>query len=305
MLFRRKPLLHLIYEDEAQIHQNCFVSQLFETLKNRFRISLVSRKKLVDGISPYQAGDLVFCLLKQRNWHKLTPFLARAVEHSGVFIYDQDPWEAYFSQASSPGAYRKLANFVNVRSFLVTSGWWAQHIAKRDKLPVKFVRMGMLPRLCNVGPAYEQRPIEIGFQGTLHPSRSAFFERMRRNGISVQFRESQPYADFLRSIQDFRIFLHSEALPDGTPVNGIWIKDIEASARGLFSIRNEDEDVESYALSEIPTIFTFRNENEIPTILDRISDMSASERNSRIFHAVNRIRDRDDWNTVVEAIHTD
>lgn len=302
MYFIRKPVLNLIYEDNSQILENCFVSQLYKTLKRRFRIRKIPVARLVDGIPPFNSDDLVLSLLRQRNWQRMIPFLAKATEKSGAFYYDQDPWEAYFSQASSPGAYTQLVETCHVRAFLVTSRWWADYITKKDGLHVKFVRMGILPDFCSRGAAYESRPIEVGFQGTLHANRAAFFERMRAVGVDTAFRGSVPYRKFLRSIQDFRIFLHHELLPDGSPFNGLWIKEVEVASRGLFAIRNWDGDVASYALDELPTVFTFDDETEVPVIVDRIRSMPESERNSRIAHAVDRIRLRNDWNTVADAM---
>lgn len=302
MIFQRKPVLHLIFEDDSQILENCFVAQLYKSLKQHFRIMKIPMARLVDGIAPFQAGDLVLSLLKQRNWKRMIPFLAKVTEKSGAFYYDQDPWEAYFSQASTPGAYTLLAETANVRSFLVTSRWWTEHIAARDKLPIKFVRMGILPTLCSYGPPYESRSIEVGFQGTLHANRAAFFDRMQAIGIETAFRSSVPYKKFLRSIQDFRIFLHHELLPDGSPFNGIWIKEVEVASRGLFAIRNRDEDVSAYGLEELPTVFTFGEESEVPEIVDRIRAMPDSERNTRIAHSVDRIRERDDWASVAAAL---
>lgn len=302
MFFKRKPVLHLIFEDDSQILENCFVAQLYRSLKQDFRIKKVPMARLVDGIAPFEPGDLVLSLLKQRNWKRMIPFLAKATEKSGAFYYDQDPWEAYFSQASTPGAYTLLAETANVRSFLVTSQWWADHISATDGLPVKFVRMGILPALCSRGPAYERRPIEIGFQGTLHANRAAFFDRMRAIGIETVFRPSVPYRRFLKSVQDIRIFLHHELLPDGSPFNGIWIKEVEVASRGTFAIRNRDDDASAYDLEELPTVFTFGEEAEVPGIIEQIRSMNASERNSRIAHSVDRIRQRNDWASVSNAL---
>lgn len=254
------------------------------------------------GVEPFPAGSLVLSVLKQRSWDQYIPFLAKVTEKSGAFYYDQDPWEAYYSGASSPGVYRKLASMVPVRSFLVTSRWWANYIAKTDNLPTKFVRMGMLPKLCNRGPIYEKRPVEIGFQGSLHDQRTEFFQRMTKLGIDTQFLPSVPYKKFLKSVQDIRIFLHRSVLPDGSPFNGLWAKEIEVAARGTFAIRNWDEDADAYGIDEIPTVFPFEDESDVPDIIEKIRSMSAQDRNSRIDFAVSKIKERDDWQTVADAI---
>lgn len=302
MFFQRKAPLHLVYEDESQIKENCFISQLYRTLRSRFRIIRIPRLKLLDGVTPCEPGDLVLSLLKQRTWERTIPFLAKVTEKSGAFFYDQDPWEAYYSQASSPGIYAKLARSTNVRAFLITSKWWRDHITKTDGLPIQFVRMGMLPSMCDAGPPFAKRPIEIGFQGTLHRNREQFFDRMNGLGVDVTFRPSVPYRKFLTTVQNIQIFLHHEALPDGSPINGIWIKEVESAARGLFSIRNFDSDYDAYNMRDIPTVYTFRQEAEVPGIIDTIRSLPENRRNDMIRESVNEIKRRNDWNSVADAL---
>ena len=302
MFVSRKAPLHLIYEDESQIKENCFVSQLYRTLRSRFRIIKIPRAKLLDGIPPFKSGDLALSLLKQRTWERTIPFLAKVTERCSMFYYDQDPWEAYYSQASSPGIYAKLARATNVRSFLVTSKWWRDYIAETDGLPIKFVRMGMLQNMCDAGPRFEKRPIEIGFQGTLHRNRKRFFDRMSGLGIDVTFRPSVPYRKFLTAVQDIQIFLHHEALPDGSPMNGIWIKEVESAARGLFSIRNFDPDYDAYDMQDILTVYAFRQETEVPDIIETIRSLPENQRNEMIRESVSEIKRRNDWNSVADAL---
>lgn len=304
----RKIPLHFLYEDSSQIHQNCFVAQLTETLTRHFDVRATSRQALLEGsyAEPVK-GELALTVLKQRTWKRLIPFLAKYSEKSGLYFYDQDPWEAYHDEASSPGVYPLVASLVNVRTFLVTSGWWADYIAGTDRLPAKFVRMGILPRLCDRGKPYAARPYEVGFQGTVHGHRKAFFDRMRARGLQVACLEKQPFEKFLGTVQDIGVFLCDDSQSftfDGisNSFHGLWGTCLTVAARGCFVVRNYDLGMAHYGMGELPTVFAFRTEEEVPDIIEKIRSMSESERNQRISTAVSRIRERHDWMTVVRAL---
>jgi len=300
--------LYLLCHDRDQITRGVFIAQLYETLTHEFRVEAVTVGELTAGVRERPGpSDLVLSVLKQRIWRRLTPFLAHYIADSGIFLYDQDPWEAYHDTASSPGVYRHLAAMIPVRSYLVTSGWWAEYIAERDRLPVKFVRMGILPRLCDFGKPYAARPYEVGFQGTVHGHRKAFFDRMRTRGLQVACLERQPFEKFLETVQDIGVFLYddSDAINlDGIPtsVHGLWGKCLTVAARGCFVVRNYDLSMAHFGIDELPTVFAFRTEEDVPEIIEKIRSMPEKERNQRIHTAVSRIKDRNDWMTVVRAL---
>jgi hypothetical protein len=307
IFFGRKPRLVILHEGRKQISQNCFIAQLYKVLKRNFSVRAIPASRLgrLDG-SEFGPGDKVLCLLKQRGWERALPALQRVAARADLYMYDQDPWEAYHDHASSPGIYSKLAASVRIRAFLVTSGWWADYIAKTDRLPVRFVRMSLLPEWCNAGPDYLDRPHEVGFQGTVHAHRRQFFDRIKELGHDVALLPSVPYRKFLKTVQSIRIFLHDEradvCVNGRVSLNGIWVKEVEVAARGCFAIRNIDDDFGAYGFDEIPTVFAFRNEADVPGIVERIRAMQSSERQERIVQAVDAIRKRNDWMTIVHAI---
>jgi hypothetical protein len=301
-----KKKLFLLHEGTPQIRDNSFITQLYEVLDSTFDVCPISRRRLLIGRKRFKTDDLVLSVLKLRSWQKLIPCLARAVEKSGIHFYDQDPWDAYHDYASAPGAYKEVASSMNVKSFLVTSLWWANYIKDTDNLPVKFVRMGILPRLCDVGLAYEKRPIEVGFQGTLHKHRKDFYDRMDQLGVKTEFVPSVPYGEFLKTIQNIQIYLHDERRH--VPMNGlecghwIWVKEVEAAARGCFSIRNYDEEANAYGIDELPTILPFKDEAEVPSIIEYIRSLSLAEKNERMRTSVEAVKTRNDWMTVINAL---
>lgn len=297
--------MHVLYHDRAQINENCFVAQLYEVLRDRFRIAATSLAELRDGDYAQPEGPAL-SLLKQRAWRRNIPFIAKYAEKADLYVYDQDPWEAYHDKASSPGVYEILADLVPLKQFLVTSGVWADYIREKG-LPATFVRMGVLSRNCDTGPS--ERPIELGFQGTLHPHRKRFFERLSGQGLNVVCRPSMPYREFLKSVQDIEIFVHDEKTDihiNGEPFqHGLWIKDIEVAARGCFAIRNRDLDVGSYAIEELPAIRVYNDESEIPSIIAEIRGLPKNRKREIIRHTVNEIRRRNDWQTVVDSLLPD
>jgi hypothetical protein len=300
--------LYLLYEDDRQIQENAFVAQLHETLAKSFSIVGTSRDALIEGA--YTAppeNAIALSLLRLRNWSRLLPFIARYAEEAGLFLYDQDPWEAYHDKASSPGAYPTVGRLLNTRGFLVTSGWWADYIRDREQLPVTFVRMGISPSLCDLGPPFAARSHELGFQGAVHGHRRAFFDRMQARGLRVDCLPRQPFLTFLETVQDIGIFVYDDSSAitlDGEPssFHGLWGKSLTVAGRGCFVIRNEDLGKPHYAINELPTVFTFQSEDEVPGIVDMIRGMPEEERNNRRRTAVSRIRERDDWTTIVTAL---
>lgn len=306
-LIKPKDKLVVFYADAHQYHHNCFIAQLVTTLKSQFSVKAYPYSALEQGkVSISSQPVKILSLLKQRNWERAIPLLQKTIGERAISFYDQDPWEAYHDQASSPGVYKRVSQSLNVRNFLVTSNWWAQYISRTDDLPVKFVRMGMLPSYCDTGKKYEDRTIEVGFQGTLHPHRKAFFKRMKDLRVETEYLPSANYLTFLKNLQNICIYLHDEKadvkINGVLSYNGIWVKEIEAAARGCFAIRNDDEDSKAYGIDEIPTVMPFADEREVPDIIENIRSMPLAEKNERMQTAVALIKKRDDWMTVVRAL---
>lgn len=305
----RDGILYLIYKDREQILENCFIRQLYATLCENFQVIGVSEADLRSG-DYRQPGDntLVLSVLPLRCWRNLIPFMARYAEKAQLFLYDQDPWEAYHDKGCCRGVYPLAAELLSAKAFLVTSKWWADYIAQHDGLPTRFVRMGALAANCDVGPPFSERPYPVGFQGAVHPHRQAFFDRMAARGIEATLLERLPFTRFLKTVQQIGIFLYDDnnaITVDGRPTSfhGLWGKCLTVAARGCFVIRNDDESREPYGINELPTVFPYRDEAEVPELVARIRDMTESERVSRVADTVDRIKQRNDWKTVVDQIY--
>jgi hypothetical protein len=302
-----KKRLFLFADSKKYIKANCYQSQLLKTLARNYRLKIISADEISKGaklkISPQ---DRALSVLRMRTLATLAPQLAVMLQEHPLWIYEQDPWQAFMDDSPYKGAYHEIASHLQVAAFLNTSSWWANHV-RQQGFPSVFVRMGMLPEYCSLGKAWSKRSVDLGFQGTLHPHRKQFFDQLAGYGLPVKVMPSKPYDRFLKALQDIRIYIHTEDSPwiiDGisVPRNALWIKDTEAAARGCFSIRDYEEESAAYDIDEIPTIYTYKNVAEVPDLVETIMTMPLKERDERMAESVACMRRRNDWQTVIDAI---
>ena len=147
-----------------------------------------------------------------------------------------------------------------------------------------------------------------GFVGSLHPYRRELFERLEKLGTSVTVQAGGlGYAGYLEALSRLQVFVHSEDSPVELPNRqanlsaGLWIKDVEAAARGCFSIRNRGSDSETY-LDGIGTVLLYDDPAEVPGLLNRIQRMDPGERQSLIDGTVEYIRKADRWLETANAL---
>lgn len=302
-----KQSLLLLVDSRSYIRENCYQSQLAETLESAFNVRMISLKeiKYLPWLRP-KSYDVVLSVLKQRTLDDNLDAIARFLKDTPLYIYDQDVWQAYMDDSPWKGAYDRILKRLNVVSFLLTTQWWTEFVTKRG-VPARFVRMGMLPRYCKVGRTWEARHHNLAFQGTLHPHRKKFYSELAGYGLNVEFLKSRPYAEFLTALHDMRIYIHTEDAPwcvDGQiiPRNALWIKDTEAAARGAFAIRDHEDEAYAYGIDELPTIYTYKSVADVPGIIRQIETMDPAERNQRMQQSAEKMRERNDWMTVVNAI---
>ncbi len=299
--------LLLLVDSRRYIRSNCYQRQLAATLQRNFTVTMVSARELrLLPYLPLKRYDCILSVLRLRTLVAILPALKRLLRGRSLHIYEQDVWQAFMDESPWRGAYQTIAAELKVEQFLVTSQWWSE-IVSAHGLPVQFVRMGMLPELCSAGPEWDERSIRLGFQGTLHPHRREFYEELGRLGVEVEVLASTPYEQYLENLQEMRIYVHTEASPwlvDGklTPRNALWIKETEVAARGTFVMRDHEDESEAYAISELPTVYTFRDVTEVPKLIAEIEGMDPVERRNRMVASAENMRQRDDWMTVVRAL---
>ncbi|NIZ00151.1 hypothetical protein [Thalassospira lucentensis] len=305
-----KQKIILIYEDKKQINSDCFIKQLHIVLKDNFDLQYVSANDLINGeYNTPPHGVKMLSVLRLRSWRPLLPYLAKISETSELYMYDQDPWEAYHDNGACRGIYELLQSLIRVESFLVTSKWWCDHIANQTEATVKFVRMGAIPQNCDPGKPFTKRKHEIGFQGTVHPHRQKFFDELEKtSGLHTEILERVDFETFLKTVQEVGIYLyddHASLTVQGEPTSfhGLWGKCLTVAGRGCFVIRNDDLSRAAYNIDEIPTVFPYKDRSEIPKLVEHIRRMPEEERWRRMNKAVEIIKNRQDWQTVVSAIN--
>lgn len=300
------PRILQLVDSIEYIEANCFQHQLLKGLRGVAQVETVALSAL-DRIFDHGVHPVV-CCLKQRTLHRELDRLAEQLLTVPVVVYDQDPWHGFMDDSPYKGVYQQAAQKLNIKSFAVTTKWWADYITDQG-LPCEFVRMWVLPEYCSRTPIYEDRSINVGFIGALHPHRRALFDRLDDLGVqvNVQAGSSLPYKDYLNALSGIRVFIHSEdngISCSGQPLNlkdALWIKDIEAAARGCFTIRNRGEGSDTY-YAGCNTTLLYDDPGEIPGLLEGIERMQKNERQSLINDTVGFIQGSDRWQETARTL---
>jgi len=291
------------------IESNCFQHQLLKSLRQVAQVescTLAGVERALDmGNRP------VVCCLKQRSLARSLDMLEHHLGSTPVVIYDQDPWQAYIDDPSyvGRGVYERAVEQLNVKAICVTTQWWADFLKERG-LPAVFVRMWMLPEYCDAKPTYEERSIPVGFVGTVHPHRQKLFDQLEDLGVVVNVQKGGlSYWNYLKELSNIQVFIHSEDSPitcEGKELNlkdSLWIKDVEAAARGCFTIRNAGAGADTY-YSGCKTTFLYEDPKQVLDILDRIQKMDPRERQSLIDETVGYIWGSNRWEETARTLVT-
>jgi hypothetical protein len=288
------------------VKNNCWQHQIIESLSQQCELQLVELKSM--GGVDFSSADAILSTLKLRTIDREATRIKSIIGSLPIFVYDQDPWEAFVDGASFHGAYQKISKHLNVKSFLNTSDSWVEYVKSRG-FPSKLVRMWVLPRYCDEGIEWSQRPIDVGFMGTLHQYRKNFFDQLRVDfGIKVQVSPPGDYQAWLDSLSKTKFFIHNEDDKNwsinGEPIernNCCWAKEIEVAARGCFVLRKWDPECQTYYSDKIPTILTFNDLKEIPKLINKIEDdLSVSSLASK--QGVDFIRSRPAWQDLYQEL---
>jgi len=291
------------------VESNCFQHQLLKSLR---QVATVESSTLSGLEAALDMGPRpVICCLKQRTLARSLDMLETHLGSTPVVIYDQDPWQAFMDDPDyvGRGVYERAMQHLNVKSICVTTQWWADYMRAKG-LPASFVRMWVLPEYCSPNPTYEERSIPVGFVGALHPHRRELFDRLEDLDIMVNVQKGgMSYQNYLKELSNLRVFVHSEDCPitcDGQQLNlrdSLWIKDIEAAARGCFTIRNAGVGSETY-YDGCKTTFLYEDPSQVPGILEGIQRMDPRERQQRIDDTVKFIQQSNKWEETARALVT-
>jgi hypothetical protein len=264
----------------------------FETLKSKF--------------NSYQ---FVVSTLRQRVLFNNIELVQKVIDDLPLRVYDQDPWENYIDSSLTNGCYSILKNKFNLTDIFVTSDFWKNYIEINDKITTTFVKMGMLPELCDLGIPQDKRLKTVEFKGSLHPHREKVFKLMRNEGQNIEIStDILSYSKYLEYLRHLAIFVHDESdfwICNGQKISrstGMWVKDVEIASQGCFSVRNYHMDCNSYSIEKIPLIKFYKDPSEIRHVINEIFSIPTEELNQIQESSVNYIKQTNDWRMTAKAI---
>lgn len=278
---------------------NCFVHQLTRRMIPT-DVTSVPLGAIKDWKRP--RPDAVVCRLKQRTLARELGAVRAWCGDAPVVVYDQDPWYACADTSPGRGTYVHVAANLNVVAFALTTLAWVDFVNDHCELPARFVAMGVLPEYCDSAPSYVDRTVPLGFVGSVHSRRKRLFDDLDDMGLSVNVQAGNDlrYVDYLRALSNVRTFVHSEAqrvVADGQELDyadALWIKDVEAIARGCFTVRNAGKGSEPY-YDGLKAALVYDDVRQVPEMLARIERMDPLERQRLLDDDVETIRRRDAW----------
>lgn len=298
-----KSVLQIV-DSVEYIRTNCFQHQLLDALNRCSDLTTISLNEL-GSINPKSFDSVVSCL-KQRTIHANLDKLARLLDGTKITVYDQDCWHSYMDDSPYKGIYDQLVDKIDVKTIAVTTRWWADFMNNHG-INASFVKMWMLPNLCNKRKKYIDRKIETGFIGTVHTHRKILFSKLATIGIQVDTRNGFSYKDYLKNLGDIKIFVHSEDYP--IQINSLeyslnvgLVKDIETSSQNCFSIRSSSVEKQSYFDENIKTVYFYDNIDEIPSIIEFIEKMDVVYRQTLLDDTNDYIRSNDEWLKTAEKL---
>jgi hypothetical protein len=300
-------VLHLV-DDLDYVRSNCFQHQLSSALHGLPDRTIIT-KSLFDLLwgRVHERYDLVLSCLKQRTLAKDADRIARVVDRSVPFhIYDQDPWESFKAASPHKGSYQRIRAEIPNARFFVTTPWWVEYLVRKG-IDATFVHMWMLPEYCTSDPPWHTRSVPVAFYGTLHPRRQVLVRRLEAGGVPVKLGKSNGYGSFLTMLSDTQVFVHDEydtmELEGGDWANmgmGMWVKDVEAAARGCWSVRNR-MDAGRY-LDGVETVRFYDHVDEAAGVVKQILEMDPVSRQGACDRTVAYIRSTNKWQETARAL---
>lgn len=292
-----------VIDSKQYIESNCFQHQLFES------VLLVAQEASIDlevldlaqALNKNYNNVNVVSVLKQRTIDKHCIALSKAFKDSSFIVYDQDPWQAYMDDSPYKGSYDRIASSLRDCTFAITSPYWVDLVNSRGH-KATFTKMSVLPRYCGTNKTFLSRNISVGFVGTMHPRRQQMVKDLQNIGVTVKSNNvsNLSYNNFLQSLEDIQIFIHNEEMPiyiDGVINNfkhGMWVKDIEAAAKGCYSIRCSGLGSSEY-FDNVETVKLYDSLEEVPDIINHILKLNSEARQQQIQRSIEHIKQENAW----------
>lgn len=299
----KKKIIQIV-DSLDYIQKNCFQHQLHETLKREADLTVI---QVGEFFKLQELEGTVLVCLKLRTLNRVLDDLKTHLKNRLVFVYEQDPWESFGSDASCPGAYERIHNSLNVKSFLTPTKWWSDLINSKG-VPSTFVKMWVLDEYCSIGLTSILRSPELGFMGQVHPWRKNGLDALKglRQEVSI-IPTCSDYRSYLKKVGTMVTFLHDEPPHfklnnEMIPCNSMWGKEVEVMSQGTFCFRNREEEALTYGLRGNPLLLEYDTYEELIERLNVTLALSFEERDNMIATGVKMIKEDEGWKTVIKAM---
>jgi len=294
-------LVHII-DDRGYVRTNCFQHMLLSNLVEQCDEYVDITVAEINAGYSIPSCDVILSTLKLRTIYRISSQLGALLNGREIYVYDQDPWEAFVDTASLRGAYENIARNINVKCFINTSKWWTDFLNEKGFKSI-FARMWPLQQYCNAGTEWDKREIKFGFKGGLHPHRKKTFDDLSKMGLDVTLLPAGSYSDFLNDLSRIQFFLNDQSgekwtingsqMPGGLKYTN-WTKEIEITSRGAVAIRMYEPGLEAYFVDKIPAIMTYRELSEVPVLIANALE-NPEETKEKIKQSVDFIKSRKEW----------
>jgi len=305
----KKIKLAYVVDSMQYIKQEPYQHQLYEKLNEVAEVEVFEMKDVISARLDRDFDKVLSCL-KLKTIYRNIENLKKFFNDKKLVVYEQDPWENYRDDGVFKGAYDKIINNFNVDFIANTTKWWADY-GKKNNYPTKFVKMGILPKYCTTGPKFVDRKFPVGFIGAVYDYRKQVLDIIREHGIHVEVPASErafSYQGFLNKISDFKIYAHNEEKifthnNKKIPISsGLWVKDLDAAARGCFSIRNYHSQYDSVIDENIQTVKLFGHPLDAINVVEDILSMNEKTRQNMIDDTVSYLKSKDIWKETSEVL---
>ena len=300
-----------IVDSYEYINQTPYNRQFQITLQNLYDTTIVDLRSFVleSHVYDLKKFDIIVSSLKLRSLVKNLNVIQSRLGSEEIHVYDQDPWESFNSSGPWNNSYYRISEALNIKKFINTSAFWSNFCKERG-LPADFITMGIMPQSCSYGQDWDKRQYDSIFMGHLHGWRETFFNRVTSLGVNVSILSRSSHEEFLRTVENAKIFIHNTSNPPFT-IDGKqweifygypWVKGIEIAGKGCYTLTNKRGSTEEYHIDKIPLIKMFSDIEEIPEIVAGILNQTKEDALSDIRTSVDYIKKYDYWKTSVSNV---
>lgn len=305
---KKSKVLALIDSREYTLNE-IYQGQLYEELPKHVDLTIVCLDEIVNktsNINP-KLFDGVYCSIRYRKTLEHVQKIKEFLDDTPVIVNDYDTWVNYIDGSPYKNTYKIVAQNLNVKCWFTSAKWWSDKL-NADGFPATPLKLGMKPALIENTKRFEEKTRLIEFRGSKHELRVVGHNKLVASGFDVPWLPSiKPYSEFLKSINDLKIWAHNEGEPiliDGVKhsFNALWPKAIEVLSRGCFVIRDRHDEASWYDMHKLPTVFLFDDVSDAHEKLNEILSIPENEKNDRIEFTISSLKEQNYWTKYARTI---